>query len=121
MEHQKPEIIGRNKLCEELLSYLQAAERSATREELSMLLFGAYNSSNDRKTREVVSVLAKRYPIISLSHGKGYKLAKTKDDLDEVVHQWKEFDSRQNEIEKRKIPLIRFTERVETISHKETK
>lgn len=121
MENRKPEIIGREKLCKELLAYLQAAEKSATREELSLLLFGAYNTSNDRKTREVVSVLAKRYPIISLSHGKGYKLAKSKVDLDEVIHQWKEFDSRQSEIEKRKIPLIKFTEREEKASEGDLK
>ena len=59
-----------------------------------------------------MSVLATKKPIISNSTGAGYKLARAVEDIDEVKHTWKEIDSRIEELNKRKKPLIEFCENV---------
>jgi hypothetical protein len=49
--------------------------------------------------------------LIATSDQRGYKIAKTKADLEEVIHQWKELDSRIEQLEERKKPLIEFYEK----------
>ena len=66
---------------------------------------------NERSVRDVISLLSKKVPIISTSDCKGYALAKSVDDLEDVIHTWKELDSRIAELEERKKPLINFYEK----------
>lgn len=49
-------------------------------------------------------------PLIATSDQKGYKIAKSKRDLEEVEHQWKELDSRIENLKERVTPLIKFYE-----------
>ena len=63
---------------------------------------------DERSVRIVISALATRKPILSRSSGKGYKLAQTVEDLEEVEHTWGDLTSRMEELEKRIKPLIDF-------------
>ena len=76
-----------------------------------MLEYLGWDKSKDRQLRDLISAIAKKVPVISTSDSKGYKIAKTKADLEEVCHQWKEFDKRISELELRKQPLIKFYEK----------
>ena len=67
--------------------------------------------SNERSVRDVIALLATKKPIISHSGGKGYKLARTIDDLAEVERTWAELSSRMEEIKRRMQPLIAFREK----------
>lgn len=69
-----------------------------------------WDKTKDRQLRDLISCIAKRVPVISTSDSKGYKIAQTKQDLKDVVHQWKELDSRIEELQKRREPLIKFYE-----------
>lgn len=73
-----------------------------------MLNFLGWDSKKDRQLRDLISCIAKKVPVISTSDSKGYRIAKTKGDLEAVVHQWKEIDSRIAELEARKNPLVKF-------------
>lgn len=77
-----------------------------TKEE--MLEFLGWDKSKDRQLRDLISMIAKKRPIISTSNQKGYKIAKTRADIEAVENQWKEIDSRIAELEARKKPLIEF-------------
>lgn len=69
----------------------------------------------ERQIRQMIEVISHRFPVISTSGtNAGYKIATSVEDLDEAIHTWREIDSRQEELDKRKQPLIRFVE-----SHKE--
>lgn len=74
---------------------------------------------NERTVRDVISALSKRVPIISTSDNKGYALAMSEKDLEYVIHTWKEHDSRQQELEERKKPLIKFYEKYKKIVDKQ--
>lgn len=87
-----------------LYVYLKDIGRYATKEEIGNYL----GIKNERSVRDVIALLATKKPIISHSGGKGYKLAQTKDDIEEVEHTWAELSSRMEEIEKRIKPLIKF-------------
>ena len=75
-----------------------------------MLSCLGWDKTKDRQLRDLISCIAKKVPVISTSDSRGYKIAKTKQDLKDVVHQWKELDCRIQELEKRKQPLIKFYE-----------
>ena len=64
--------------------------------------------TNERSAREVVAVLATVKPIISTSDSKGYKLARSRADIDDAMHSLNELTSRQNELERREAPLSEF-------------
>ena len=73
-----------------------------------MLAFLGWDSKKDRQLRSLINLIANKVPVISTSDSKGYKIAKTKEDLEQVEHQWREFDTRISEMEARKKPLIQF-------------
>ena len=79
-----------------------------TKDELGILL----GIKNERSVRDVISTLAKKKPIFSTSDNKGYIMAtKCSQELYEIaVHSWQEIDSRQEELEARKQPIIKFCE-----------
>lgn len=76
-----------------------------------MLAFLGWDSKKERQLRMLIAYIAKKVPVISTSDSKGYKIAKTKEDLEEVRHTWAEMSSRVEEIEARMNPLIQFYEK----------
>lgn len=79
-----------------------------TKEQLAQEL----DIKSERAVRDVMSTLSKRNPIIAMSDNKGYKLAMTTDDLEEVVHSWQEIDSRIEELDARRKQLIAFYDKM---------
>ena len=77
-----------------------------------MLAYLGWDSKKDRQLRNLISFIAKKVPVISTSDSRGYKIAKTKEDLEEVEHQIKELDCRIEEMEKRKEPLWKFRDKI---------
>ncbi len=87
--------------------YLKSIGRYSTKEEIGEHL----GVNSEREVRDILSVLATRKCIISTSSSKGYKLAQTIEDLEDVIHAWKEMDSRIEQLQERKKPLIAFYEK----------
>ena len=81
-----------------LFKYLKYIGRYATKEEISEYL----GVKSERGVRDIISLLATKKCIISTSSSKGYKLAQSIDDLEDVIHCWKEMDSRIEQLEERK-------------------
>jgi hypothetical protein len=77
-----------------------------------MLEHLGWDKSKDRQLRDLLSMLARKKPLVATSDKLGYKIPKTKDDLEEVCHQWAELDSRIAVLEERKKPLIAFYEKM---------
>jgi hypothetical protein len=103
----KPETPNIRQHCKIVLKLLQ--ERGRTRRELEIILFPtAKAGTKDRQVREIVSMLKKTYPIISLSNNKGYRMAKTLTDIEDAQHQLAENDSRIKELQAANRPLIDF-------------
>lgn len=76
-----------------------------------MLNYLGWDKKKDRQLRDLLSLIGQKVPLIAVSSDNGYKIAKTKDDLQEVIHSWKELDSRIKALEARKLPLIKFYEK----------
>jgi hypothetical protein len=91
-----------------LYFYLKQVGRYATKEEIGQFL----GVNNERSVRDIIALLATKKPIISHSGNKGYKLAQTADDLEEVERTWAELSSRMEELERRTAPLIAFREKM---------
>jgi hypothetical protein len=105
---EKPITDNIKQKVNELYSFLLRQNDYVTKEEIGVML-GVYN---DRSIREIISVLATKKPIISKSNSKGYMLAKTIDDLEELENCWREIDSRIEQLELRKKPLIAFYDKI---------
>ncbi|HKL93805.1 MAG TPA: hypothetical protein VJZ69_00805 [Clostridia bacterium] len=105
MEIKKPEMgeKTRGRLNE---LYIMLQERNYKKAEIM-----AYFGVGERTAREMISIVSKRAPVIAVSNTRGYRIAKSAEDIDAVMHSWKEIDSRQKELEERKIPLIKFYEK----------
>lgn len=104
MKCEKPLTDNMKEKANKLYMYLKNIGGYATKEEIGEYL----GVKNERSVRDIISLLATKKPIISNSCGKGYKLAQSKEDLDEVEHTWAELSSRMEELEKRMFPLIAF-------------
>ena len=105
MDIKKPEMTEATRArLNELYSMLK--ERNYKKAEI-MLHFGV----GERTAREMISIVSKRAPVIATSDNSGYRIARTAEDLEEVIHSWNEIDSRQKELEERKKPLIKFYEK----------
>lgn len=66
----------------------------------------------ERQIREMISILSHKVPVISTSGTNlGYKVAYSKEDLEVARNACAELDSRINEIEKRKKPLMDFIDK----------
>ena len=111
MKCEKPLTKNIKEKANNLYLYLKNIGRYATKEEIGEYL----GVKNERTVRDIIALLATRKPIISNSSEKGYKLAQTKDDLEEVEHTWAELSSRMEEIEKRIKPLIKFRDSIKEI------
>lgn len=109
MKIEKPMTENQRQNGNKLYRFLMNNE-TVTKEE--MLDFLGWDKSKDRQLRDLLSLIGKKLPLIATSDQKGYKIAKTKKDLEEVAHQWREFDSRIAQLEERKKPLIEFYEKI---------
>lgn len=109
---EKPKLTAGQAYANEVYKHLAVATKPLTKAEICERLGWEYNKNNERRVREVISILAKRRAIIATSDQRGYKLAKTAEDVEEVKHQWAEIDGRIKELEERRTPLINFIERV---------
>jgi len=59
----------------------------------------------------MISILKKHVPIVATSDQKGYRAVIDPTDMDAVMHQWREYDSRIDDFEGSKKPLIKFYEK----------
>lgn len=104
MKRKKPITNKMKEKASRLYEFMKSQHGYVTKAQI-----GAYlGILDERSVRDVISLLATKKPIISTSDSKGYKLARTIDDLDEVEHTWAELSSRIEELEKRIAPLILF-------------
>lgn len=114
MEIKKPELSERDKkLGNEIHRILMAHDRPITKEFICQSIGWEYNLSTERKVRDLLSKIAKVKPLISTSDQKGYYIARTKEDLEAVKHQWLEHNKRVQEINERIAPLQKFIEQFE--------
>lgn len=104
MKHEKPITDKMKEKATKLYEFMKAQKGYVTKAQIGTYL----GISNERSVRDVISLLATKKAIISTSDSKGYKLARSVDDLDEVMHTWAELSSRIEELEKRIAPLILF-------------
>lgn len=109
MEIKKPMTENEKMYGNMLYKYLMKNDVVSKEEMLSVL---GWDSKKDRQLRDLLSMIAKKKPLIATSDQKGYKIAKTKADLEEVCHQWKELDSRISNLKERVTPLIKFYEEI---------
>ena len=104
----KPTLTNIQERANKLYEYLKTQDDYVTKEQI-----GAYlGIDNERSVREVISLLATKKPILSKSNSKGYKLAKSVKDLNDATNVWLELDSRIEELNKRRTPIIEFVERI---------
>lgn len=108
MEVKKPMSENDKYYGNKLYEFLMAND-VVTKEQ--MLNHLGWDSKKDRQLRNLLSLIGQKRPLIATSDQKGYKIAKTKADLDAVTHQWKENDSRIDILKERNKPLIRFYEK----------
>lgn len=115
MKCEKPISINIKQKANKLYTtYMNLPPRHVlTKEEIAQIV----GVKNERSARDVISALAKRVPVIATSNAKGYWIARTTADLDAVRHAWQEIDSRQEELESRKKPLIEFYEKAKKVSN----
>ena len=107
MTPSKPLTDNIKEKANKLYFFLKSKKDFVSKEEI-----GAYlGVSNERSVRDVISLLATKKPIISHSGNKGYKLAQTDEDIEDVERTWAELSSRMEELEKRTAPLIAFREK----------
>ncbi len=107
MDFKKPLTENMKQKARAVVDYLKANERFVEKEELQAVI----GCSNERTVRDVIAYVALYYPIIANSAQSGYKLARRLSDIDAVRHTWAELSSRQEELEKRMKPLIRFCDK----------
>lgn len=107
MDFKKPLTENMKQKARAVVDYLKANERFVEKEELQAVI----GCSNERTVRDVIAYVALYYPIIANSAQSGYKLARRLSDVDAVQHTWAELSSRQEELEKRMKPLIRFCDK----------
>ena len=84
----------------------------ATKEQL-MKLIGV---KDERVVRDCISIIKKRFPVISLSGEKGYRIAKTKEDLEDAKHMIASETSRANEVIDNLVELKKFVARMEGLA-----
>lgn len=81
-----------------------------TKEE--MFAYLGWNSKKDRQLRDLLSMIGKKVPLVSVSSSKGYFIAKTVDDLAMVENALWEWQSRKDEADERMKPLLEFRDKV---------
>lgn len=110
---EKPNLTNIQEKANRLFEYLKTQENYVSKEQIGVYL----GIKNERSVREVISLLATKKPILSKSNSKGYKLAKSINDLEDLKNVWMEIDSRIEELEKRREPLIKFYEKYKKVNN----
>lgn len=105
---EKPITDNMKEKANKLFLYLKSIGRYATKEEIGEHL----GIKDERVIRDVISLLATKKPIISHSGFRGYMLAQTEEDLEEVERTWSELSSRCESLQERMQPLIKFRDKV---------
>ena len=109
MKIEKPLTENQRLYCNKIYKYLMVND-VLTKED--MLEYLGWDKNKDRQLRDILSIIGKRFPLISVSSGKGYKIAKNESDLREVEHTWAELSSRCEELTKRIEPLLKFRDSI---------
>lgn len=107
MKCEKPKTTRMQEKARLIYDYLKANDRYVEKEELARVI----GVQDERTVRDVITYIANSAPIIANSKQSGYKLARKMSDVEAVRHTWAELSSRQEELEKRMKPLIRFYEK----------
>lgn len=108
MINRKPELNDNDRRrLNAVYAVLKNRKGNATKKELCYAVSWSY-PGHERQIRDVISIVAKRFPIISLAGDEGYRLAKYESDLDDAIHQINDLDSRIAELKARKTPLENF-------------
>lgn len=89
--------------------YRRLVNGNATKQELMQLI----GVKDERQVRDCISYIKKFYPVISLSGEKGYRIAKSKEDLEDAKHMIASETSRANEVIDNIVELKNFVERME--------
>ena len=108
MKIEKPMTENQKFYGNKLYKYLMQND-FVTKEQ--MLAHLGWDKSKDRQLRDLLSLIGQKVPLISISSDKGYKIAKTKDDLELVEHSWAELSSRVEVLNSRITPLIKFRDK----------
>lgn len=109
MKPAKPTLTNIQKKANEVWFYLKEQyPRYCTKEEIGNVI----GCKNERSVRDVISLLSTRVPIIANSSTKGYKLARTAADIEEVRHTWAETSSRIEELTKKEKVYARFIDKM---------
>ena len=111
MEAKKPELSAAMRMrANEVWRLLK--EKVCTKEELERRFYpNSKPGSHERQIRELIAIVAKKVPVISTSDSKGYWIASKPEDVTHAKHAWKEIDSRIEELDARRQPLIAFCEK----------
>ena len=110
MEIKKPMTENEKKNGNLLYKYLMQNDVVSKEQMLNVL---GWDSKKDRQLRDLLSMIGKKKPLIATSDQKGYKIAKTTDDLEEVRHQYNELMSRIENLRERVIPLSEFYKQIQ--------
>lgn len=109
---EKPLTESMKEKCTMLKNYFESICGYVTKEQICVNCFGwEYNTSNERRVRDIIANVSHYYPILSTSDSKGYKLAKTLADVEDVKHTWAEHSKRIEEINKKIKPLMKFLDK----------
>jgi len=100
----KPKLHQPEQRANEVYRFLKA-NGVCTKEQICEALGWKYNSSNDRRCRDILALLGTRKPIVAVSDRKGYKIAESPE---EAQHAYNEIRSRISELEKRLVPLENY-------------
>lgn len=101
MKYQKPKLTKKQELANMVYVALVNACEPLSKAEICREIGLTYDANNERRVRDIISILAKRKPVIATSDSRGYSLAKSEEDVERAIHLWKELDSRQKELEER--------------------
>lgn len=107
-EFKKPELTPSERNRANGLWTLFSSRRGNFKKDEMCSYFGWTYPKHDRQIRDVISIVAKKFPIIGLSGDEGYRMARFYSDEDDVRHQLADLQSRINELETRKKPLENF-------------
>lgn len=108
--YKKPEEFVESKKIQAVIDIMKERKVDAI-EVAAMCGVGGTFSYMKRKGRDIISDIAKRHPVLALSGQRGYRIA-TEADIEESLHQVREFDSRARKILERSKPHERLIDRV---------
>ncbi len=106
LKNKKLSELQRNRLN---AIYCRLLSGLATKDEL-MRIIGV---KDEHVVRDCISIIKKRFPVISLSGEKGYRIAKSLENLEDAKHMIASETSRANEVIDNLVELKKFVSRME--------